>query len=81
MKKIAADRNYRMLKRAAPHHILMANSALQIAANDGWEKVNENKYKKDSEEKTKDELAEEYLNQAQRHYTKFKDFYPKKRKI
>tara|TARA_B100001027_G_scaffold212940_1_gene182938 strand:+ start:981 stop:1238 length:258 start_codon:yes stop_codon:yes gene_type:complete len=79
MKKIAADRNYRILKRAALNHILMAKSALQIAVDHGWKKINENKYKKNSEEKTKEELEQKYLDQAQRHHNKFKDFYPRKK--
>ena len=79
MKKIAADKNYRMLKRAQITRDMLAPTALRLAEKDGWinfkksEETGELLYMKHDmpdSETTAWDLIDKYLEQAKKEYFK-----------
>ena len=79
MKKIAADKNYRMLKRAQITRDMLAPTALRLAEKDGWRNFDKSyetgdllymKHDDPDSVTAGMDLIDEYLEQAKKEYFK-----------
>ena len=79
MKKIAADKNYRMIKRAQITRDMLAPTALRLAEKDGWNDVARSedtgellymRYDDSDNVISASKLVEKYLEQAKKEYFK-----------